>query len=69
MATSVVNTGVFLGTGILQPLVGWTLDRAGTSQGAAAQYQLGILIFFACVVAGFVGSLRVRETWCRYRGD
>jgi sugar phosphate permease len=66
MATSVVNTGVFLGTGILQPLVGWTLDRAGTTQGAAAQYRTGILIFFACVVAGFVGSLRVRETWCRY---
>lgn len=66
MATSVVNTGVFLGTGILQPLVGWTLDRAGTSQGAAAQYQFGILIFFACVVAGFAGSLRVRETRCRY---
>src|SRR3989344_2334877 len=66
MATSVVNTGVFLGTGILQPLVGWTLDRAGTSQGAAAQYQFGILIFFACIVAGFAGSLRVRETRCRY---
>jgi hypothetical protein len=46
--------------------VGWTLDRAGTSQGAAAQYHLGILIFFACVVAGFIGSLRVRETWCRF---
>lgn len=69
MATSVVNTGVFLGTGILQPLVGWTLDRAGTAQGATAQYQMGILIFFACVVAGFAGSLRVRETWCRYLGD
>ncbi|MCR4347681.1 MAG: MFS transporter [Sulfuricaulis sp.] len=66
MATSVVNTGVFLGTGILQPLVGWTLDRAGTAQGAAAQYRLGILIFFFCVVVGFVGSLRVRETYCRY---
>jgi MFS family permease len=69
MATSVVNTGVFLGTGILQPLVGWTLDRAGASQGAAAQYHLGILIFFVCVVAGFAGSLRVRETWCRYIAD
>ena len=66
MATSVVNTGVFLGTGILQPLVGWTLDHAGTAQGAAAQYQLGILIFFTCVVAGFAGSLCVRETYCRY---
>ena len=69
MATSVVNTGVFLGTGILQPLVGWTLDRAGTAQGAATQYQLGILILFICVVTGFVGSLRVRETWCRYLSD
>jgi sugar phosphate permease len=66
IATSVANTGVFLGTGILQPLVGWTLDRAGLAQGAAAQYHAGMLIFFGCVVFGFVGSLRVRETWCRY---
>ncbi len=66
IATSVANTGVFLGTGILQPLVGWTLDRAGPAQGAAAQYHAGMLIFFACVVFGFVSSLRVRETWCRY---
>ena len=66
IATSVANTGVFLGTGILQPLVGWTIDRAGLAQGAAAQYHAGMLIFFACVVFGFVGSLRVRETWCRY---
>lgn len=69
MATSVVNTGVFLGTGILQPLVGWTLDRAGPGGGAAAQYQLGMGIFFACAAAGFAGSLRVRETWCRYVHD
>ena len=66
IATSVANTGVFLGTGILQPLVGWTIDRAGLAQGAAAQYHAGMLIFFACVVFGFVGSLRVRETYGRY---
>ncbi len=66
IATSVANTGVFLGTGILQPLVGWTIDRAGLAQGAAAQYHAGMLIFFACVVFGFVASLRVRETYCRY---
>lgn len=66
MATSVVNTGVFLGTGILQPLVGWTIDRAGQAAGAAAQYRPGMEIFFACAVAGFAGSLRVRETYCRY---
>ena len=66
IATSVANTGVFLGTGILQPLVGWTIDRAGLAQGTAAQYHAGMLIFFACVVFGFAGSLRVRETYCRY---
>ena len=27
IATSVVNTGIFLGAGILQPLVGWVLDQ------------------------------------------
>ena len=27
IATSVVNVGIFLGTGILQPLVGWVIDR------------------------------------------
>lgn len=69
MATSVVNTGVFLGTGLLQPLVGWTLDRADTALGAAAQYRAGMLIFFGCAVLGCVGALRVRETYCRYVGD
>jgi len=34
MATSVVNLGIFLGTGILQPLVGAVLDR-GRAQGDA----------------------------------
>ena len=29
MATSVVNIGGFLGTAIMQPLVGWAIDRAG----------------------------------------
>ena len=35
IATSVVNVGIFLGTGILQPLVGWLLDR-GRAAGSAA---------------------------------
>jgi predicted MFS family arabinose efflux permease len=37
IATSVVNVGIFLGTGILQPWVGWILDRgraAGDLDGA-----------------------------------
>ena len=28
IATAIVNMGIFLGAGILQPLVGWVLDRA-----------------------------------------
>ncbi|MEK6664216.1 MAG: MFS transporter [Pseudomonadota bacterium] len=65
MATSVANTGAFLGTGILQPLVGWAIDRAQAAH-AADSYQTGMLIFLACVVVGLLGSLRVRETYCRY---
>ena len=30
MATSVANTGAFLGTGILQPLVGRSIDLSGS---------------------------------------
>ena len=65
MATSVANTGAFLGTGILQPLVGWAIDRAQLAH-APHVYQNGMLIFLACVVIGLLGSLRVRETYCRY---
>ncbi|MEQ1916571.1 MAG: MFS transporter, partial [Gallionella sp.] len=33
MATSVVNTGGFLGTAIMQPLVGWALDQSAHTTG------------------------------------
>jgi predicted MFS family arabinose efflux permease len=36
IATSVVNVGTFLVRGILQPLVGWTLDRRRAGGDAAA---------------------------------
>lgn len=72
MATSVINTGAFLGAGILQPLVGWIMDRgwdgslhAGARVYAAHNYQvgLGIMLAFACV--GWLGATRIRETYCR----
>jgi sugar phosphate permease len=59
MATSVANTGAFLGTGILQPLVGWSVDLSGT-------YSTGLWILFGFAAVGFVGALRIRETYCRY---
>jgi len=68
MATSVVNTGAFLGAGILQPLVGWAIDVAssGDAASASAHYRGGMLIFFVFIVLGFAASLRIRETYCRY---
>ncbi len=65
MAISVAGTGAFLGTGILQPLVGWALDRAQLMH-APDIYQTGMLIFFTCAVIGLLGSMRVRETHCHY---
>lgn len=69
MATSVVNTGAFLGTGLLQPLVGWGVDRAVAAGvlDAAAQFREGMGILLAFVVLGMVGGWRVRETYCRYQ--
>ncbi|MBZ0104784.1 MAG: MFS transporter [Sulfuricella denitrificans] len=73
MATSVVNTGSFLGAGVLQPLVGWTMDLGwdgrmsdGIRAYAGADYQLGLMLLFLCSLSGLAGALRCRETFCRY---
>jgi len=70
MATSVVNTGAFLGTGILQPLVGYALDRASASHATgtlqANDYRVGLFILFGFVLLGFAATLFIRETHCRY---
>ena len=65
-ATSVVNTGGFLGPALYQPLVGWVLDVS--SHGTAHslndwQWALGVL--FAFVLAGLASAFFVRETHCR----
>ena len=72
MATSVVNVGVFLGPAILQPLVGWAMDRSwqgGMDGGArlytAADYQSGLLLMAGAAALGAVATLFVRETGCR----
>jgi len=72
MATSVVNVGVFLGPSILQPLVGWVMDRSwqgGMEGGArlytAADYQTGLLLMAGFAALGAVATLFVRETGCR----
>ena len=67
MATSVVNTGAFLGTAVLQPLVGWVIDRS--SQGRvldAASYTPGMMVLTGVALLGLASALAQRETFCRY---
>lgn len=73
MATSVVNTGSFLGAGLLQPLVGWVMDlgwdgklAAGARVYSAANYRLGLALLFLFALAGLAGALKCRETRCKY---
>lgn len=44
IATSVVNTGIFLGAGILQPLVGWVLDLGKASGDSAAAWDRALFV-------------------------
>jgi hypothetical protein len=72
MATSVVNTGAFLGAGILQPLTGWMIDRATQARGGSAalyqlsDYQAGLGAMLGFALMGLVATLFIRETCCRY---
>ncbi len=61
IATAVVNVGIFLGTGILQPLVGFALDRARMAGEEAAAWDRGIAILAGAAVLGALATLLVRE--------
>lgn len=65
MSTSVVNTGIFLSTGIFQPLTGWLLDRAGGSALADA-YPLALSAMAVAAILGVVFAACCSETWCRH---
>lgn len=60
IATAVVNVGIFLGTGVLQPLVGWVLDRGRAAGDLAAAWDHAILVLagaaaFGAAMSFFVG--------------
>lgn len=61
IATSVVNVGIFLGTGILQPLVGWVIDRGRSAGDIAGAWDRGVLLMAAAAAFGAVATLFVRE--------
>ena len=61
IATSVVNVGIFLGTGILQPWVGWVLDRGRAAGDVAGAWDRGILLLAGAAAFGALMTLLVRE--------
>jgi sugar phosphate permease len=69
MATSVVNTGGFLGTAMMQPLVGWAIDQGHHPVHSLADYQMGIGILLGFSVMGLLATGFIRETYCRYVVD
>jgi sugar phosphate permease len=56
-AMSVVNTGVFLGPSIYQPLVGWVLDRSA--------WRPALAVLAGGALLGVAAVLLVRETYAR----
>jgi hypothetical protein len=72
MATSVVNVGIFLGPAILQPTVGWLMERtwdgtmvAGVRIYSAGDWRNGMMLLTVAAVAGWFATFFVKETGCR----
>ena len=58
---AVVNLGVFLGAGILQPLVGWVLDRGRALGDAAHAWDNALLLLAGSAAFGALCTLLVRD--------
>jgi MFS family permease len=72
MAVSVVNTGCFIGTTLMQPLFGRVMDLtwSGALDGSAriysaSDYQNGFFIMLAFSAVGVLGAMKIQETNCR----
>ena len=61
IATSVANVGIFVGTGILQPLVGAILDRGRAAGDAAGAWDTGIAVLAGSAAFGAAMTFFVRE--------
>jgi len=60
IATSVANVGIFLSTGILQPLIGWLLDRGRASGALPEAWSSAVWLLFLVTATSFVAALFVR---------
>jgi MFS family permease len=72
MAVGLVNTGLFFGAAVMQPLFGWALDLSwdgrienGVRIYAATDYHSGFLIMLGSAIIAVVGACRIKETYCR----
>jgi len=70
--SGVINMGVMIGPMVLQPAVGWVLDRMWTGDMAAgvrvysvAAYRSGFTLMLAWIAVSFILLLFIRETGCR----
>ena len=61
MATSVVNVGIFLGTGILQPWVGHLLDGGRAAGDSALAWQHALWLLAGSALLGAAATWLVRE--------
>ncbi|HRH81122.1 MAG TPA: MFS transporter [Thiobacillaceae bacterium] len=74
MAIALVNTGLFLGAAIMQPLFGWVADLSwdGTLVDGArvypwTGYRNGLAVSAGFAALAVIGALFLRETHCRNR--
>lgn len=72
MAMAAVNTGMFLGVAVAQPVLGWLLDLGWTGRMAEGarfytlvDYRHALWFSFGLVVLSLIASLFIRETYCR----
>jgi len=72
MAIALVNTGVFLGAAIFQPLFGWIMDLSwngamanGVRVYGFADYRAGFFLTLGGVALAIVASTFLHETRCR----
>lgn len=72
MAVGLVNTGLFLGAAVMQPLYGAMLDlgwdgreASGVRLYAPSDYHLGFLAMIAFAALAVLSATRIRETRCR----
>ncbi len=70
--SGVINMGIMLGVTVLQPAVGWMLDRRwegavreGVRVYSLAAYQAGFLLMMGWILAALVLLFFARETRCR----